>query len=134
MDENAIIINLKVIASIQPNDKINTGDKYLNLERVSFVPLAVKRWWRADDRNESLTRIDQIVTEALAMDNHVVETNVKDSISGLNNFKKTYSKCRQSIARIDTIIEKINQKYNCQQYNCQQYNEDEDEEDEDTII
>ena len=117
MDENAIIINLKVIASIQPNDKINTGDKYLNLERVSFVPLAVKRWWRSDDRNESLTRIDQIVTEALAMDNHVVETNVKDSISGLNNFKKTYSKCRQSIARIDTIIEKINQKYNSQQYN-----------------
>tara|TARA_B100000524_G_scaffold145296_1_gene72990 strand:+ start:5153 stop:5569 length:417 start_codon:yes stop_codon:yes gene_type:complete len=138
MDENAIIINLKVIASIQPNDKINTGDKYLNLERVSFVPLAVKRWWRADDRNESLTRIDQIVTEALAMDNHIVETNVKDSISGLNNFKKTYSKCRQSIARIDTIIEKINQKYNSQQYNSQQYNEDEDEEEdednEDTII
>ena len=117
MEDNALIINLKVIAAIQPNDKLNTSDNYLNIESNTIVPVSLKRWWRSDDRNESLTRIDQIVTEALAMDNHIVETNVKDSISGLNNFKKTYSKCRQSIARIDTIIEKINQKYNSQQYN-----------------
>ena len=32
-----IIINLKVIGSIQPNDKLNTNGNYLNLETVNLI-------------------------------------------------------------------------------------------------
>ena len=112
MEDNALIINLKVIAAIQPNDKLNTSDNYLNIESNTIIPVSVKRWWRSDDRNESLNRIDQIITDALTKNSPLIDSNIKESIVGLNNFKKTYSKCTQSIARINTIIEKITNKYN----------------------
>ncbi len=108
MEDNAIIINLKVIASIQPNDKINTSDNFLNIETKNLIPQFVKRWWRHDDRNESLNRIDDIITEALGKNNAIILENVEGALPGLNNFKSTYSKCIQTIARINTIIEKIN--------------------------
>lgn len=111
MEDNALIINLKVIAAIQPNDKLNTSDNYLNIESNTIVPVSLKRWWRSDDRNESLNRIDQIITDALTKNSPLIESNIKESIVGLNNFKRTYSKCTQSIARINTIIEKITNKY-----------------------
>ena len=123
MEENALIINLKVIAAIQPNDKINTSDNYLNIENNTIVPVSIKRWWRSDDRNESLNRIDLIISEALTKSTPLIESNIKDSIVGLNNFKKTYSKCTQSIARINTIIEKINNKYDLTYY-CDSQEED----------
>tara|TARA_B100001059_G_C17839003_1_gene590551 strand:- start:6815 stop:7204 length:390 start_codon:yes stop_codon:yes gene_type:complete len=123
MEDNALIINLKVIAAIQPNDKINTSDNYLNIENNTIVPVSIKRWWRSDDRNESLNRIDLIISEALTKSTPLIESNIKDSIVGLNNFKKTYSKCTQSIARINTIIEKINNKYDITYY-CDSQEED----------
>ena len=82
MDENAIIINLKVIAAIQPNDRINTSDKFLNIEANTLIPHGVKRWWRNDDRNESLNRIDQIISEALSKKTPLIETNLQHCLSG----------------------------------------------------
>ena len=131
MEDNALIINLKVIAAIQPNDKLNTSDNYLNIESNTIIPVSVKRWWRSDDRNESLNRIDQIITDALTINSPLIESNIKESILGLNNFKRTYSKCTQSIARINTIIEKITNKYNLTNNSLSQ---EEEEEEEDTII
>jgi hypothetical protein len=130
MEDDALIINLKVIAAIQPNDKLNTSDNYLNIESNTIIPLSIKRWWRSDDRNESLNRIDQIITDALTKNSPLIESNIKESILGLNNFKRTYSKCTQSIARINTIIEKITNKYNLTNNSLSQ----EEEEEEDTII
>ena len=123
MEDNALIINLKVIAAIQPNDKLNTSDNYLNIESNTIVPVSIKRWWRSDDRNESLNRIDLIISEALTKNTPLIESNIKDSMVGLTNFKKTYSKCTQSIARINTIIEKINNKYDLTYY-CDSQEED----------
>ena len=108
MDDNSIIINLKVIAAIQPNDKINTSDNFLNLESKNLLPQSIKRWWRGDDRNESLSRLDELITEALTRKHPIVIDNIKNTITGLNNLKNTYSKCIQTVARINTIIEKIN--------------------------
>ena len=108
MEDNAIIINLKVIAAIQANDKINTSDNYLNLESKNILPQFIKRWWRGDDRNESLSRLDEIITEALTKNDPIMIDNIKNTITGLNNLKNTYSKCIQTVARINTIIEKIN--------------------------
>ena len=108
MDDNSIIINLKVIAAIQPNDKINTSDSFLNLESKNILPQFIKRWWRGDDRNESLSRLDELITEALSKNDPIIIENIKNTITGLNNLKNTYSKCIQTVARINTIIEKIN--------------------------
>ena len=108
MDDNSIIINLKVVSAIQPNDKINTSDNFLNLESKNLLPQFIKRWWRGDDRNESLSRLDELITEALTRKDPIVIDNIKNTITGLNNLKNTYSKCIQTVARINTIIEKIN--------------------------
>jgi len=44
-----------------------------------------------------------------------LEQYLKDSIIGLENLKDTYSKCTQTRARIDVIIEKINKALNLNQ-------------------
>ena len=82
MDDNSIIINLKVIAAIQPNDKINTSDNFLNLETKNLLPQSIKRWWRGDDRNESLSRLDELITEALTRKDPIVIDNIKNTITG----------------------------------------------------
>tara|TARA_B100001758_G_C18414538_1_gene618454 strand:- start:104 stop:475 length:372 start_codon:yes stop_codon:yes gene_type:complete len=116
MNENDIIINLKVISSIKPNNRLNTSDNYLNIETDTIIPHAIKRWLRKDDRNESINRIEQVINEGLNIQSQVVELNIKNSITGLENFKKTYSKCVTTIARINTIIEKVKNKYNIEDH------------------
>ena len=102
-----IIINLKVIASIQPNDKLNTNGNYLNLETVNIIPQGVKRWWRGDGRDECIKLIDRIINEAKDREEDDVQEALQGSLAGLENLKQTYSKCIQTTARIDTIIDKI---------------------------
>lgn len=108
-DENdTIIVNLKVIGSLKPNEKIITNDSYLNIEAVGIVPQAIKRWWRGDSRDECLKLIDSIITTALDQDTDSVQSALTGTLKGLGSLKQTYAKCTQTVARIDTIIDKIN--------------------------
>tara|TARA_B110000495_G_C22710283_1_gene417734 strand:- start:233 stop:628 length:396 start_codon:yes stop_codon:yes gene_type:complete len=107
-----IIINLKVLESLEINKKLITRDTYLNVEPNKAIPEFIRRWWRQDDRNESLRKIDDVVKKALILradinNTDVIEPYLINSIKGLRNLKQTYSLCAQTGARIDTIISKI---------------------------
>ena len=52
-EEDELIINLKVLSSLQPNCKLITRDTYLNVEQKNWVPQAIKRWHRGDRRDET---------------------------------------------------------------------------------
>lgn len=108
-----ILINLKVLESLEINKKLVTRDTYLNVETDKIIPVGIRRWWRQDDRNETLRKIDDIVDKALRLRNdkgksEVIDPYLIDSIKGLRNLKQTYSLCVQTCARLDTIIGKIN--------------------------
>lgn len=108
-----VLINLKVLESLEINKKLVTRDTYLNVETDKIIPIGIRRWWRQDDRNETLRKIDHIVDKALRLRDDedksgVIDPYLVNSIKGLRNLKQTYSLCVQTCARLDTIIDKIN--------------------------
>ena len=108
-----VLINLKVLESLEINKKLVTRDTYLNVETDKIIPIGIRRWWRQDDRNETLRKIDHIVDKALRLrddedKSEVIDPYLVNSIKGLRNLKQTYSLCVQTCARLDTIIDKIN--------------------------
>lgn len=108
-----VLINLKVLESLEINKKLVTRDTYLNVETDKIIPVGIRRWWRQDDRNETVRKIDHIVDKALRLrddkdKSEVIDPYLVNSIKGLRNLKQTYSLCVQTCARLDTIIGKIN--------------------------
>ena len=108
-----VLINLKVLESLEINKKLVTRDTYLNVETDKIIPVSIRRWWRQDDRNETLRKIDDIVDKALRLrddkgKSEVIDPYLINSIKGLRKLRQTYSLCVQTCARLDTIIGKIN--------------------------
>lgn len=102
-------INLKIISKIQKNKKLFTKGEYLNLESEFILPESVRRWWRGDNRNESINKLNNIINKSIR---HLDSKNnlydfLMGSIPGLENLKETYSDCTQTKARLDVIIDKI---------------------------
>lgn len=109
VEYDEVVVNLKVIASIAVNTKLYTKGAYLNIEQHSVVPESVRRWYRQDSRDESIKRIDRTITKAIAylakekaMHQYLIDAKV-----GILNMKETYSTCIQTMARLDTILDKI---------------------------
>ena len=90
-----ILINLKVLESLEINKKLITRDTYLNVEPNKTMPEFIRRWWRQDDRNETLRKIDDVIEKALRLRKEKDKSEVLDpylinSIKGLRNLKQTY--------------------------------------------
>lgn len=115
-EKDELIINLKILSQLEKNRKLITKETYLNLEsdQTFQVPESFRRWFRGDSRDESLKKIDNIIVKSINLVEKYseLEDYLKDSIIGLENLKDTYSKCTQTKARIDVIIEKINKAIN----------------------
>ena len=133
MDIEEIYINLKVLESLNKNQKLISRGQYINVETNSIIPEFIRRWHRQDNRNETLNKINLIVNSAIEYiqndqnpnkikiitDNnnnndaknispHEMKSYLKKSLHGISNLKETYATCSQTCARIDVIINKIN--------------------------
>ena len=102
-----VSVNLKVIASIQVNTKLYTKGSYLNLEQHMFIPESIRRWYRQDSRDEAIKRIDRTISKAIAYNDPAMEEYLEGAKVGITNMKETYSTCVQTVARLDTILDKI---------------------------
>jgi len=109
-EKDELIINLKVLSKLDKNNKLTTKEKFLNLQSSYMLPEALSRWWNGDNRDESLKFLDNLATKSIKFlnENDDLLQNIKESLVGLENLKDTYSKCTQTNARLDVIIEKIN--------------------------
>ena len=65
MNIEEIIINLKVLEKVQIHEKLISRGQYLNIEYVSVVPLGIRRWWRQDNRNEMLKKINLTIKKLI---------------------------------------------------------------------
>jgi hypothetical protein len=120
---NELFINLKIIATTPINTKISTPGTFLNHETpYYYIPVSLKRWWSCDSRDETIRKIDRIITRAILFceitDRDMVRADLSraltTSMKGLRNIRETYSICVQTSARIDTIVDKIAQFTNIQ--------------------
>jgi hypothetical protein len=111
IEYDEVVVNLKVIASIAVNTKLYTKGAYLNIEQSSIVPESVRRWYRQDSRDESIKRIDRTIIKAIAYiskdKERIMYQYLTDAKIGILNMKETYSTCIQTMARLDTILDKV---------------------------
>jgi len=101
------------MSKVQINTKLYTSGIYLNLEQPSYIPESVRRWLRQDSRDETIKKINRIIIRSLdeyARDttkNAIYKYHLLEAKKGLLNLRETYSNCIQTVARIDTLITKI---------------------------
>jgi len=113
LEYDDVVVNLKVIASICVNTKLYTKGPYLNIEQPMFIPESVRRWYRQDSRDESIKRIDRTIARSIAYlekdkdKEKQMAMYLTDATKGIINMKDTYSSCVQTVARLDTILDKI---------------------------
>ena len=61
-----LIVNLKVLSGLEQNKKLITKETFLNVEQYTFgLPEFVKRWHRGDSRDETIKKIDNIITKSI---------------------------------------------------------------------
>jgi hypothetical protein len=106
METDEVIVNLKILAKIQKGDRITTTSSYLNIEQRSLIPECLRRWKAGECRNESIRKINIIVNNAICSKTPIQDYLI-NSIEGLRNLQDTYTGDLQTVARIDTIIDKI---------------------------
>ena len=118
MDIDEVLVNLKVLEQIQVNQKLISRGPYLNIEYESIVPEFIRRWRRQDNRNETIKKINIVINSALKLkeDDGGMEESLDmyltKSLSGLKALKETYATCCQTTARIDVIINKVQNSIN----------------------
>jgi len=107
-----IVINLKLLATVDKNKKLITRDAYMNIESRSIVPEFIRRWNRQENRNETIKKINNVVNSAIkhidSNDKYDIKKYLKNAMIGVSNLKETYSTCSQTCARLDVILDKIN--------------------------
>jgi hypothetical protein len=110
MEREEIIVNLKLLESVQKMQKLTTRDVFLNIEPESLIPECFRRWKRQDGRDATIKKINEIVNCSIVLVNEK-DAAIKDylikSSTGIANLKETYAACKQTCARIDTILDKI---------------------------
>lgn len=104
-----LIVNLKILSNLEQNKKLITKESYLNVETYNIIPVSIKRYWRGDSRDESIKKIDMIITKAIQAipENPQLKQYIENAKKGIINLKETYTDCNQTKARLDTIIVKI---------------------------
>lgn len=65
MEPEEIFINLKVLESLDKDQKLISRGPYMNAEPQSIIPEFLRRWHRQDNRNECIKKINLIVNSAI---------------------------------------------------------------------
>lgn len=110
MDEEEVIINLKLLSQVEKGQKLITRDAYLNIEGpYFFVPEFVRRWRRQDSRHETVKCINRVINDAITLLKRepLMKTYIRAAKPGIMNLKETYSMCHQTCARLDMILDKV---------------------------
>ncbi|VVU95377.1 hypothetical protein CPAV1605_1128 [seawater metagenome] len=109
-DFDFVNVNLKILSNLEKNKKLCISGNYLDVEKLSVIPESVRRSYRGDSRDKTIKKIDEIVIKAIHLteNNFDIQKALEESIKGLENLKDTYDSCIQTKARLDTIIDKIN--------------------------
>ena len=131
IDEN--ILNLKIISKIRENDKLLTNNNLLAIDSPHLFQ-SINRWYNKESRNITIDKLNDILDgtfaitkilldqekkskiskDSLEEDNsQIFQTfilEMKNSLVGLENLKKTYSEDILISSQLDLLINKLNTK------------------------
>ena len=75
-----LLINLKIIASVEPYQKLNTKSGHQLVIESGYTTTALFRWFRDDTRHNTVKRISEILEEA----SNIMTMNSSDNSSLIN--------------------------------------------------
>ena len=119
-----LLLNLRTIAEIKDFDKLKVTSNNLKIDQT-WMPF-ITRWYHADGRDNSLTKIGEVLEETFkyieTIKNNTYDNANRDiqrilvglttAIKGIECLKITYKKDINVITRLNLYIEKINMKVN----------------------
>jgi hypothetical protein len=119
-----LLLNLRTIAEIKDFDKLRVTSNDLKIDQT-WIP-SITRWYYADGRDNSLTKIGEVLEETFkyieTIKNNTYDNANRDiqrilvglttAIKGIECLKITYKKDINVITRLNLYIEKINMKVN----------------------
>ena len=120
-----LLINLKIIASLEPYQKLNTKSGHQLVIEAAWASTSLYRWMRADTRHNTVKRIGEILEEANNVLNiglsscmtaeyvsdeyrGCVIAQLKDTRAGMVNLRTTYESDPTITAHFDVLLERIN--------------------------
>ena len=118
-----LLINLKIIASLEPYQKLNTKSGHQLVIESAWTSTSIYRWARADTRHNTVKRIGEILEEANNILRVGASTNSQEYVSdeyrsrvmsqlndtrtGMVNLRTTYESDRTITAHFDVLLERI---------------------------
>ena len=102
MRDADVYVNLRVLSQLQPGDRIRADSTFIEIEPRGALTF-VRRWMRSDTREKTVSRIEQLVQEALRI---CVETDILTSAcTGVRVLiDSTYAGDPLTVARVQTAI------------------------------
>lgn len=114
-----VFVNLRLISKIEVGDKLVQSNKHVNIDTSYFQ--SITRWFRGANRNDTIKFMLMIFTKAFDLNDTLLEdktensiqillrlnSELKNSITGLINLKHTYSSDKLIQSEIDVMIDDI---------------------------
>lgn len=113
-DSDVTWVNLKVLAKLEPFQKLNTRRTHFQLQstNATYLPEFVIRWWVGSNRESDFQRLKELYIEANKLLNdapnkdRMVE-HLKESVKGLQALQKTYETDATTKAKIDWLLDSV---------------------------
>jgi hypothetical protein len=111
-----LFINLKVVASILPTQKLNTkGGENLVIETGYWMSPSFGRWLRDDGRLNTVKRLGEVIGEAARLhhdsDSESLRARLLAQLEatalGLKNLRQTYEGDPTIAAHFDVLLDKL---------------------------
>ena len=114
-----IFVNLRLISKIEVGNKLIQTDKHVNIDNSYFQ--SISRWYRGANRNTSIRFISVILGKAFELNDELLDdktedsvqillrlnSDLKNSLNGLNNLKQTYCSDKLIQSEIDVMIDDV---------------------------
>jgi len=116
MDDSDITwVNLKILAKLEPFQKLNTRRTHFQLQSAGsgYVPEFISRWWIGANRESDYARLKELYIAAgtiLKEDSkrERMIAHLKSSVKGLQALQKTYENDATTKAKIDWLLDSVN--------------------------
>lgn len=114
-----VFVNLRLISKIVVGNKLVQTHKHVNIDTSYFQ--SITRWYRGSNRNDTIQFMNLVFTKAYEINDKLLEdksedsiqtllrlnSDLKNSLTGLGNLKHTYSEDKLIQSEIDVMIDHI---------------------------
>lgn len=113
---DALMVNLKILASLQVYNRLNTKEKYFRVVGPSSgtLPVWLQRWWAGENREDALVKIQELFEHAhkllkhdkiAAFEKKRLKDHLMQALHGVTALRKTYEDDATTIAKLDVLTD-----------------------------